>query len=67
MPFDTAVSAPFDLTVTGTFDAAEYDVYAQGDHGAIGTPIGTATAADGVLTATGLEPELLTWLIFVAK
>jgi hypothetical protein len=67
MPFDTEVTGPFDLAVTGTFDAAEYDVYAQGQHGEIDAPIGTATAADGVLTATDLQPSLLTWLVFVAK
>lgn len=66
-PLASEVSAPFDLSVTGDYADGTYDVYNAGEHGELVGPIGTATATGGVLTATGIEPEFLTWILFSAQ
>jgi hypothetical protein len=65
LPLATVVSGAFDVDVAGDFTGT-YDVYSVDEHGSLEGPIGTATGADGHLVASGIQPTLLTWLLFVA-
>lgn len=66
-PLGTEVSAPFDLVVVGDYADGTYDVWSAGGHGELVGPVGTATAVGGTLTATGIAPEYLTWVLFSAQ
>ncbi len=66
-PLATEVAGSFDITVSTDVPAGQYDVYSVGLHGDLEGPVGTGTASGTSLTATGLTPELLTWLLFVPQ
>lgn len=66
-PLATEVAGSFDLSVATDLAAGDYAVYSVGLHGDLEGPVGTATANGTSLTASGLSPELLTWLLFVPQ
>ncbi len=66
LPFATEVSGSFTFSVTGTWDAAGYDVYAVDAKGKLEGPLATATVEGGTLSAT-VQPSLLTWLLVVPR
>ncbi len=68
LPFATEVLGAFDIDVVdamGEFAGDEFDVYAVGEHGDTEGPIGTAIRDGDTLTAMGIKPTVLTWLLFV--
>jgi len=66
LPWITAPSAPMDVEVTGlTSPDGTYDVYALQEYGELEGPLGTATVSGGTATATGIQPTVWTWLLFV--
>jgi hypothetical protein len=66
LPFAAEPLAPFDLEIDVALNAGTYDVYYLDEHGEM-VATGTATADGSVLTATQIQPALLTWLLFVPQ
>ena len=69
LPWAAGVLAGFDMEVDGlTAPDGTYQVYALDDFGRLEqVPVGTASVSGGHATATGLTPEVWTWLLFVAE
>ncbi|MDP2312230.1 MAG: hypothetical protein Q8P41_04940 [Pseudomonadota bacterium] len=66
LPWGSELEAPMDVVVTGLTSAdGTYDVYALEEYGAVEGPLGTATVVAGTATASGLQPAVWTWLLFV--
>lgn len=68
LPFATEVLGPFDVDVVdamGDFSGDSFDVYAVGEHGETEGPLGTATRDGDTLSVVGIQPAVLTWLLFV--
>lgn len=65
LPLATTVSASFDILFQSDVPAGSYNVYSVDDHGVAEGPVGTATADGTVMSATGVQPAFLTWLLFV--
>lgn len=64
LPFATSVDGSFDLVVSGAYADGNYTVYDVDVHGNA-EEAGTAVASGGTLTATGLTPSNLSWILFV--
>jgi len=66
LPFGTEVAAPFEIALSGTWDASGYDIYSVDSKGKLEGPVGSGTVVDGELTAS-VQPTLLTWLLVVPR
>lgn len=64
LPLETAVSAPFDVAVNGAFEDGTLQVWSVDAKGKLEGPVGTATVSGGRIVAQGVQPTLLTWLLF---